>query len=175
MTRSSQGDARDEEPGAAALTAPRAAAQRYERRRREGCHAQCYGFARGICAPAGQEGGGAGDSYSESAVRARVVDLVKKFDKIDAEKVRFSPLLCSRPPPLAFFNSFAGGDSVLRFTTNGMAVVNALHCPIPSSVILFQVMVIFLLSLAVMNATESRVLEQETALENATLSKLRLP
>ncbi|GJN24127.1 hypothetical protein PR202_gb11849 [Eleusine coracana subsp. coracana] len=48
--------------------------------------AQC-GFARGMSAPAGQEGGDAGVSDSESAVRARVVDLVKKFDKIDADKV----------------------------------------------------------------------------------------
>ncbi|KAL6599536.1 hypothetical protein ACP70R_045673 [Stipagrostis hirtigluma subsp. patula] len=38
--------------------------------------AQC-GFARGMSAPVGQE----------SDVRARVVDLVKKFDKIDADKV----------------------------------------------------------------------------------------
>ncbi|GJM95829.1 hypothetical protein PR202_ga12607 [Eleusine coracana subsp. coracana] len=66
--------------------------------------AQC-GFARGMSAPAGQEGGDAGDSYSESAVRARVVDLVKKFDKIDADKVVSS--LCSAPvfPVLRFFFS----------------------------------------------------------------------
>ncbi|XP_062211749.1 acyl carrier protein 3, mitochondrial isoform X2 [Phragmites australis] len=42
------------------------------------------GFARGMSAPADQDGGG---GSSEGAVRARVVDLVKKFDKIDADKV----------------------------------------------------------------------------------------
>ncbi|CAN6304393.1 unnamed protein product, partial [Urochloa humidicola] len=48
---------------------------------------QCW-FARGISAPAEQNGAnGDGSSGSESAVRARVVDLVKKFDKIDADKV----------------------------------------------------------------------------------------
>jgi hypothetical protein len=38
-------------------------------------------------APASQERGRGCEPDSESAVRARVVDLVKKFDKIDAEKV----------------------------------------------------------------------------------------
>ncbi|RLN40070.1 acyl carrier protein 3, mitochondrial [Panicum miliaceum] len=46
--------------------------------------AQCW-FARGMSAPA--DGGGDGGSGSESAVRARVVELVRKFDKIDADKV----------------------------------------------------------------------------------------
>ncbi|CAL4943121.1 unnamed protein product [Urochloa decumbens] len=46
--------------------------------------AQCW-FSRGMSAPAEQDGDGS--SGSESAVRARVVDLVKKFDKIDADKV----------------------------------------------------------------------------------------
>jgi NADH dehydrogenase (ubiquinone) 1 alpha/beta subcomplex 1, acyl-carrier protein len=45
------------------------------------------GFARGMNAPVSQEGGGGCEPDSESAVRARVVDLVKKFDKIDSEKV----------------------------------------------------------------------------------------
>ncbi|CAN6323360.1 unnamed protein product [Urochloa humidicola] len=52
--------------------------------------AQCW-FARGMSAPANQDGGGGGggdgSSGTESAVRARVVDLVRKFDKIDADKV----------------------------------------------------------------------------------------
>ncbi|CAN6317680.1 unnamed protein product [Urochloa humidicola] len=48
---------------------------------------QCW-FARGMSAPAEQNGtDGDGSSGSESAVRARVVDLVKKFDRIDADKV----------------------------------------------------------------------------------------
>ena len=46
--------------------------------------ARCW-FARGMSAPA--DGGGDGGSGSESAVRARVVELVRKFDKIDADKV----------------------------------------------------------------------------------------
>ncbi|KAG2547597.1 hypothetical protein PVAP13_9KG112500 [Panicum virgatum] len=46
---------------------------------------QCWWFARGMSAPAG--GGGDGGSGSESAVRARVVELVRRFDKIDADKV----------------------------------------------------------------------------------------
>uniref|UniRef100_A0A0E0D3H7 Acyl carrier protein n=1 Tax=Oryza meridionalis TaxID=40149 RepID=A0A0E0D3H7_9ORYZ len=41
---------------------------------------------RGMAASAGQEGGPPRD-FSEGAVRARVVELVKKFDKIDADKV----------------------------------------------------------------------------------------
>ncbi|WVZ59771.1 hypothetical protein U9M48_009870 [Paspalum notatum var. saurae] len=47
------------------------------------------GFARGMTAPAGQEGGGGSSSHSdpERDIRARVVGLVKKFDKIDADKV----------------------------------------------------------------------------------------
>jgi NADH dehydrogenase (ubiquinone) 1 alpha/beta subcomplex 1 len=48
-------------------------------------------FAREMSAPADQDGGCS--SGSETAVRARVVDLVKKFDKIDADKV--SSCLCS--------------------------------------------------------------------------------
>ena len=47
--------------------------------------ARCWWFARGMSAPAG--GGGDGGSGSESAVRARVVELVRRFDKIDADKV----------------------------------------------------------------------------------------
>ena len=53
--------------------------------------ARCW-FARGMSAPAG--GRGDGGSGSESAVRARVVELVRKFDKIDADKVGLLPLLC---------------------------------------------------------------------------------
>ena len=45
-----------------------------------------------MSAPA--DGGGDGGSGSESAVRARVVELVRKFDKIDADKVGLLPLLC---------------------------------------------------------------------------------
>uniref|UniRef100_A0A0E0NXU9 Acyl carrier protein n=1 Tax=Oryza rufipogon TaxID=4529 RepID=A0A0E0NXU9_ORYRU len=41
---------------------------------------------RGMAASAGQEGGPPRD-FSEGAVRARVVELVKKFDRIDADKV----------------------------------------------------------------------------------------
>ncbi|XP_022678926.1 uncharacterized protein LOC101778640 [Setaria italica] len=41
-------------------------------------------LARGMSTPADQDGGCS--SGSESAVRARVVDLVRKFDKIDADK-----------------------------------------------------------------------------------------
>ncbi|KAF8722054.1 hypothetical protein HU200_022685 [Digitaria exilis] len=45
-------------------------------------------FARGMSAPADLEGGSSdGSPGPESAVRARVVDLVRKFDKIDADKV----------------------------------------------------------------------------------------
>jgi len=53
--------------------------------------ARCW-FARGMSAPA--DGRGDGGSGSESAVRARVVELVRKFDKIDADKVGLLPLLC---------------------------------------------------------------------------------
>ncbi|KAL5210655.1 hypothetical protein ABZP36_006278 [Zizania latifolia] len=45
-----------------------------------------YGFARGMTASANREGE-PGDSSEGAAVRARVVELVKKFDKIDADKV----------------------------------------------------------------------------------------
>ncbi|KAL6893489.1 hypothetical protein ACP4OV_007587 [Aristida adscensionis] len=48
--------------------------------------AQC-GLARAVSTPAGQEGSGGDSSDRESDVTARVVDLVKKFDKIDADKV----------------------------------------------------------------------------------------
>nr|AAO38021.1 hypothetical protein [Oryza sativa Japonica Group] len=41
---------------------------------------------RGMAASAGQEGGPPRD-FSEGAVRARVVELVKKFDRIDADKL----------------------------------------------------------------------------------------
>lgn len=45
-------------------------------------------FVRGMSASADLEGGGSdGSPGSESAVRARVVDLVRKFDKIDTDKV----------------------------------------------------------------------------------------
>ncbi|XP_062211748.1 uncharacterized protein LOC133912835 isoform X1 [Phragmites australis] len=52
------------------------------------------GFARGMSAPADQDGGG---GSSEGAVRARVVDLVKKFDKIDADKVSTGEPIAARP------------------------------------------------------------------------------
>ncbi|CAD6205782.1 unnamed protein product [Miscanthus lutarioriparius] len=47
-----------------------------------------YGFARGMSAPAGQEDSkGSSNSDPERDIRTRVVNLVKKFDKIDADKV----------------------------------------------------------------------------------------
>ncbi|XP_066325714.1 acyl carrier protein 3, mitochondrial-like [Miscanthus floridulus] len=46
-----------------------------------------YGFARGMSAPAGQEDSKGSNSDSERDIRTRVVNLVKKFDKIDADKV----------------------------------------------------------------------------------------
>ncbi|CAD6213554.1 unnamed protein product [Miscanthus lutarioriparius] len=46
-----------------------------------------YGFARGMSAPAGQEDSKGSSSDSERDIRTRVVNLVKKFDKIDADKV----------------------------------------------------------------------------------------
>uniref|UniRef100_A0A0E0KG12 Acyl carrier protein n=1 Tax=Oryza punctata TaxID=4537 RepID=A0A0E0KG12_ORYPU len=55
-----------------------------------GARPAVYGVAapghRGMTASAGQEGAPPRD-FSEGAVRARVVELVKKFDKIDAGKV----------------------------------------------------------------------------------------
>jgi NADH dehydrogenase (ubiquinone) 1 alpha/beta subcomplex 1 len=65
-----------------------------------------YGFARGMSAPAGQEDSkGSSSSDPERDIRTRVVNLVKKFDKIDADKVGscFCPLFSSFPFPLAFF------------------------------------------------------------------------
>ncbi|XP_066336303.1 acyl carrier protein 3, mitochondrial-like isoform X2 [Miscanthus floridulus] len=46
-----------------------------------------YGFARGMSAPAGQEDSKGSNSDSERDIRTRVVNLVKKFDKIDADNV----------------------------------------------------------------------------------------
>lgn len=45
------------------------------------------GFARRMSAPAGQEDSSGSSSELERDIRTRVVNLVKKFDKIDADKV----------------------------------------------------------------------------------------
>lgn len=65
-----------------------------------------YGFARGLSAPpAGQEDGRSGSSDTERDITTRVVNLVKKFDKIDADKVGccLCSLFSSSPLPLPFF------------------------------------------------------------------------
>ncbi|XP_066336298.1 acyl carrier protein 3, mitochondrial-like isoform X1 [Miscanthus floridulus] len=56
-----------------------------------------YGFARGMSAPAGQEDSKGSNSDSERDIRTRVVNLVKKFDKIDADNdvLRNFELHCS--------------------------------------------------------------------------------
>jgi NADH dehydrogenase (ubiquinone) 1 alpha/beta subcomplex 1, acyl-carrier protein len=65
------------------------------------------GFARRMSAPAGQEDSSGSSSELERDIRTRVVNLVKKFDKIDADKVGSCvlPLLnvLFSPFPLPFF------------------------------------------------------------------------
>lgn len=65
-----------------------------------------YRLARGMSAPAGQEDSkGSSSSDPERDVRTRVVNLVKKFDKIDADKVGscLRSLFSSSPFPLPLF------------------------------------------------------------------------
>jgi hypothetical protein len=76
--------------------------------------AQCW-FARGMSAPA--DGGGDGGSGSDSAVRARVVELVRKFDKIDADKV--GSCLCSASIFILFSVSVSVFMSIFAPTSCG--------------------------------------------------------